>query len=145
MEKRVTFRGWLLPLVLIAPQVDHLGVFFFYPAGQAIWQSLFIPDPFGLSIAFVGLGNFEFSFGDKYLSRVFYRPRPCSLSGHALFDDPGAVSGRAGGSVDKGLGRVPHPAHLALCGCPGRCRCSVACSCSTPASALSLVSGAFGL
>ena len=59
MEKRVTFRGWLLPLLLIAPQVIISGVFFFYPAAQAIWQSLFIPDPFGLSARFVGLGNFE--------------------------------------------------------------------------------------
>jgi len=33
MEKRVTFRGWLLPLVLIAPQVMISAIFFFYPAG----------------------------------------------------------------------------------------------------------------
>jgi len=43
----------------------------FYPAGQAIWQSLFIPDPFGLSSQFVGLGNFEFLFGDKYYRTSF--------------------------------------------------------------------------
>jgi sn-glycerol 3-phosphate transport system permease protein len=48
MEKRVTFRGWLLPLLLIAPQVVISLVFFFYPAGQAVWQSLFVADPFGL-------------------------------------------------------------------------------------------------
>jgi len=34
MEKRVTFNGWLLPLVLIAPQVMISAIFFFYPAGQ---------------------------------------------------------------------------------------------------------------
>ena len=39
MEKRVTFRGWLLPLLLIAPQVIVSAVFFFYPAGQAVWQA----------------------------------------------------------------------------------------------------------
>ena len=39
MEKRVTFQGWLLPLCLIAPQVFVSAVFFFYPAGQAIWQA----------------------------------------------------------------------------------------------------------
>ena len=71
MEKRVTFKGWLLPLVLIFPQVLISAVFFFYPAGEAIWQSLFIPDPFGLSSQFVGLGNFEFLFSDKFYRASF--------------------------------------------------------------------------
>ena len=68
MEKRVTFKGIWLPLLLLAPQVLVTAVFFFYPAGQAIWQSLFIPDPFGLSMQWVGLGNFEY-----LLSNSFYR------------------------------------------------------------------------
>ena len=71
MEKRVTFRGWLLPLLLIAPQVLISAVFFFYPAAQAIWQSLFIPDPFGLSAQFVGLGNFEFLLSDRFYRASF--------------------------------------------------------------------------
>ena len=71
MEKRVTFRGWALPLLLIAPQVLISAVFFFYPAAQAIWQSLFIPDPFGLSAQFVGLGNFEFLLSDRYYRASF--------------------------------------------------------------------------
>ena len=71
MEKRVTFKGWLLPLLLVFPQVLVSAVFFFYPAGQAIWQSLFIPDPFGLSSQFVGLGNFEYLFGDSYYRASF--------------------------------------------------------------------------
>jgi len=71
MEKRVTFRGWALPLLLIAPQVAISIVFFFYPAAQAIWQSLFIPDPFGLSTQFVGLGNFEFLLSDKFYRASF--------------------------------------------------------------------------
>jgi len=71
MEKRVTFKGWKLPLLLIFPQLLISAVFFFYPAGQAIWQSLFIPDPFGLSSQFVGLGNFEFLFGDQYYRASF--------------------------------------------------------------------------
>ena len=71
MEKRVTFRGWVLPLILIVPQVFISAVFFFYPAGQAVWQSLFIPDPFGLSTQFVGLGNFEYLLGDRhYLASI---------------------------------------------------------------------------
>ena len=71
MEKRVTFRGMWLPLLLIAPQIIITAVFFFYPAGQAIWQSLFIPDPFGLSMKWVGLGNFEFLFSDPFYRASF--------------------------------------------------------------------------
>ena len=71
MEKRVRFKGLLLPLMLILPQLVISIVFFFYPAGQAIWQSLFIPDPFGLSSQFVGMGNFEFLFEDKYYRASF--------------------------------------------------------------------------
>ncbi|MEM7378574.1 MAG: sn-glycerol-3-phosphate ABC transporter permease UgpA [Pseudomonadota bacterium] len=71
MEKRVTFRGLWLPLLLIAPQIVITAVFFFYPAGQAIWQSLFIPDPFGLSMTWVGLGNFDFLLSDPYYRASF--------------------------------------------------------------------------
>jgi sn-glycerol 3-phosphate transport system permease protein len=72
MEKRVTFKGWLLPLALIAPQTIVSIVFFFYPAGQAIWQSLFIPDPFGLSMKYVGLENFKFLLSDPYYRASFW-------------------------------------------------------------------------
>lgn len=71
MEKRVTFRGLLLPLLLVLPQLAITAVFFFYPAGQAVWQSLFIPDPFGLKSQFVGLGNFEFLLKDPYYRASF--------------------------------------------------------------------------
>ncbi len=71
MEKRVTFKGIWLPLLLVLPQIVITAVFFFYPAGQAIWQSLFIPDPFGLSMRFVGLGNFEYLLGNPYYRASF--------------------------------------------------------------------------
>lgn len=71
LEKRVVFHGWLLPALLIAPQILISLIFFFYPAGQAIWQSLFIPDPFGLSAQFVGFENFEFLFSDSYYRASF--------------------------------------------------------------------------
>ena len=71
MEKRVIFRGWLLPICLVAPQLIISVVFFFYPAAQAVWQSLFIPDPFGLSTQYVGLGNFEYLLSDKYYRESF--------------------------------------------------------------------------
>lgn len=71
MEKRVKFKGWMLPLALMAPQLVITAIFFFWPAGQAIWQSLFIADPFGLSSKFVGLGNFEFLLDDPYYRASF--------------------------------------------------------------------------
>ena len=71
MEKRVIFKGWLLPYALVAPQLLLTAVFFFWPAGQAIYQSAFIPDPFGLKSRFVGWGNFEFLFSDPYYLGAF--------------------------------------------------------------------------
>lgn len=71
MDKRVTFKGWFLPACLLLPQIVITAVFFFYPAGQAVYQSLFIPDPFGLSMQWVGLGNFEYLLGDAYYRASF--------------------------------------------------------------------------
>ncbi|RUS59652.1 sn-glycerol-3-phosphate ABC transporter permease UgpA [Pseudorhodobacter sp. E13] len=79
MEKRVTFKGWKLPLLLILPQVFVSAVFFFYPAVQAIWQSMFIPDPFGLSTRFVGLGNFEYLFSNSHYRASFVTTAVFSL------------------------------------------------------------------
>ena len=59
MEKRVRFQSAWLPWLLIAPQMAVVLVFFFWPAGQALYQSLLSQDPFGMSTEFVGLENFE--------------------------------------------------------------------------------------
>ncbi|MFO1282760.1 MAG: sn-glycerol-3-phosphate ABC transporter permease UgpA [Burkholderiales bacterium] len=59
MEKRVVFRSWWLPYLLVAPQLAITIVFFFWPAGQAVWQSLLAQDPFGIQVEFVGLENFS--------------------------------------------------------------------------------------
>lgn len=58
MEKRVVFRSSWLPWLLLVPQMAVILVFFFWPAAQAILQSLQQQDPFGTSIEFVGLDNF---------------------------------------------------------------------------------------
>ncbi len=71
MEKRVIFKGWMLPALLLMPQIVITAIFFFYPAGQAIWQSMFVPDPFGLKTQFVGLGNFEYLLNDPYYRASF--------------------------------------------------------------------------
>ena len=59
MQKKVIFRGRLLPMALLLPQLIVTFVFFFWPAGQAIYQSLLREDAFGLSSEFVGLENFR--------------------------------------------------------------------------------------
>ena len=71
MEKRVFFKGWMLPAILVAPQLIISFIFFFYPSGQAIWNSLFLPDPFGLKTEFVGLDNFRFLLSDPYYLASF--------------------------------------------------------------------------
>jgi sn-glycerol 3-phosphate transport system permease protein len=64
MERRVIFSGWLCPAVLLAPQLAVTFVFFFWPAGQAIVQSMTGGDAFGLSTRFVGAANFAALFAD---------------------------------------------------------------------------------
>ncbi|MEJ8854310.1 sn-glycerol-3-phosphate ABC transporter permease UgpA [Variovorax robiniae] len=59
MEKRVTFRSGWLPWALLVPQMAVIVVFFFWPAGQAILQSMQQQDAFGTSVDFVGLDNFK--------------------------------------------------------------------------------------
>lgn len=64
MEKRVRFKSSWLPWALIAPQMTIVLVFFFWPAAQALYQSLLTQDPFGLSSEFVGLENFQRLWAD---------------------------------------------------------------------------------
>ena len=71
MEKRVVFRSWWLPYVLVAPQLAITIVFFFWPAGQAVWQSLLAQDPFGISVEFVGLENFANLVADEHYLASF--------------------------------------------------------------------------
>jgi len=65
MEKRVTFRSAWLPYALVAPQLAITVVFFFWPAGQAVWFSLQLQDAFGLSTQFVWFDNFIELFRDR--------------------------------------------------------------------------------
>ena len=65
MEKRVLFKSSWLPWVLIAPQMAVILVFFFWPAGQALYQSVLQQDAFGTSAPeFVGWENFSRLFND---------------------------------------------------------------------------------
>lgn len=58
MEKKVYFKGIALPYLLLLPQIVVTGLFFFWPAAQAVRQSFLREDAFGLSSQFVGFENF---------------------------------------------------------------------------------------
>jgi sn-glycerol 3-phosphate transport system permease protein len=64
LERRTTFPGQKLPLLLVAPQLALTAVFFLWPAGQAIWFSTQRQDAFGLRTEFVGIENFTDLFAD---------------------------------------------------------------------------------
>jgi sn-glycerol 3-phosphate transport system permease protein len=64
VEKRVVFRSGWLPWLLVAPQLAIVLVFFFWPAGRALFQSVLQQDAFGTSTEFVGLMNFKNLFAD---------------------------------------------------------------------------------
>ena len=72
MDKRVVFRSSWLPWVLIAPQVIIITAFFFWPAAQALLQSVQQSNAFGTSVEFVGLENFRNLWNDPtYLASFF--------------------------------------------------------------------------
>lgn len=70
-EKRVRFKSWWLPWVLLAPQVAVIAIFFFWPAGQALVQSLQQQDAFGTSVEWVGLENFRRLWADESYLQSF--------------------------------------------------------------------------
>jgi sn-glycerol 3-phosphate transport system permease protein len=84
-QKRVVFGGRALPYLLLAPQLLITVVFFFWPAAQALWQSLQMQDAFGIGSEFVGLENFTMLF-----STAEYRE---SFKITAAFSTAVAVSG----------------------------------------------------
>jgi sn-glycerol 3-phosphate transport system permease protein len=71
MEKKVRFKSGWLPWVLLAPQLVIVLVFFFWPAGQALYQSVLQEDVFGLSREFVGMQNFSRLFNDPLYLESF--------------------------------------------------------------------------
>ncbi len=90
MEKRATFDNRLLPYALLLPQLAVTAVFFYWPAGQAVWQSFLVQDAFGLSTEFVWFENYVELFGrpDYYrtlATTLFFSASVAALSlGFAL-------------------------------------------------------------
>ena len=72
MEKKVRFKSNWLPWVLIAPQMLVILVFFFWPAAQALYQSVLSQDVFGTSVTYVGSENFQRLFSDSNYLESFY-------------------------------------------------------------------------
>jgi sn-glycerol 3-phosphate transport system permease protein len=72
VEKRVLFKSWWLPWVLIAPQMAVITIFFFLPAAQTVYQSVLAQDAFGTSTTFVGLENFQRLWNDPTYLASFW-------------------------------------------------------------------------
>ncbi|MGE0152147.1 MAG: sn-glycerol-3-phosphate ABC transporter permease UgpA [Reyranellaceae bacterium] len=71
MIKRATFNHKTLPYLLVAPQIAVTVIFFLWPSGQAIWQSMLLEDAFGGSSRFVWFRNFERLFEDSTYGHAF--------------------------------------------------------------------------
>ncbi len=69
MDKRAVFKNRVLPYLLVAPQVAVTLIFFIWPAGQALMQSVLVEDAFGLSTRLVWFDNFVDLFGDPAYTR----------------------------------------------------------------------------
>jgi len=71
MQRRVIFNNRFLPYLLLLPQLVITAVFFFWPASQAIYQSLLRQDPFGLRTKFVFVQNFQDVLSDPLYIEAF--------------------------------------------------------------------------
>ena len=74
IDKRVRFKSWWLPWVLVAPQVVVISAFFFWPAVQALYQSVLQSDAIGISTQYVGSENFARLFADETYLESFKTP-----------------------------------------------------------------------
>nr|WP_274612489.1 ABC transporter permease subunit [Vibrio vulnificus] len=73
VERRQHFSHTPLPYLLLAPQIVIIGVFFIYPAAQAIYLSFMLEDPWGLSSTFVWFENYQLLFtSSDYLESLSF-------------------------------------------------------------------------
>jgi sn-glycerol 3-phosphate transport system permease protein len=71
LDRKVVFNQKLLPYLLLLPQMAITIVFFFWPAGQAVWFAFLRQDAFGIRTTFVGFENFSDLFADPlYLDTI---------------------------------------------------------------------------
>lgn len=65
MNRRATFDNVWLAGLLIAPQLLLVFVFFYWPAGEALYWAFTLEPPFGGGNQWVGWQNFAAVFGDR--------------------------------------------------------------------------------
>ena len=71
MERHATFSNIWLALLLVAPQLLLVFVFFYWPTGEAMYWAFTLEQPFGGSNQWVDLLNFNTVFSDpKYWNSV---------------------------------------------------------------------------
>ena len=71
--KRAGFSHLSLPILLLAPQIVIIIVFFYWPAWHALRSSFFLQDPFGFSETFVWFENYKAIFQSaEYLKVVMF-------------------------------------------------------------------------
>ncbi|WP_411957982.1 ABC transporter permease subunit [Paracoccus homiensis] len=68
--KRARFHHRLLPVLLLAPQLTIIVIFFYWPAWNAVQSSFFLQDPFGFGSQFVGLDNYSRLFRSAEYMKV---------------------------------------------------------------------------
>ncbi|GGB47158.1 glycerol-3-phosphate transporter permease [Roseibium aquae] len=56
--KKVQFTSLSMPYLLLFPQLAIVGIFFLWPAAEAVRSSFYLEDPFGFGSTFVGFDNF---------------------------------------------------------------------------------------
>jgi sn-glycerol 3-phosphate transport system permease protein len=76
MNKTAHFKGWMIPGLLLLPQLLITIVFFYWPASQAVWQSFLLQDAFGTSTDFVWFENYR---------DLFARPDYYKAFGNTMF------------------------------------------------------------
>ena len=80
MQRKAIFNNKLLPYLLLAPQLAITIVFFFWPAGEAVWYSFIRQDAFGISTQFVWFENFTDLFADPLYHQVIINTLIFSLA-----------------------------------------------------------------
>lgn len=59
MEKRASFRHWWIGIAFAVPQIILIFTFFYWPAGQAVYWSMTLQQPWGGGNIWVGFDNFR--------------------------------------------------------------------------------------
>jgi sn-glycerol 3-phosphate transport system permease protein len=79
MNKTAHFKGYLIPALLLTPQLLITLVFFYWPASQAVWQSFLLEDAFGTSSNFVWFENYKVLFSKPAYYKALFNTIVFSL------------------------------------------------------------------